>query len=161
DRVAWFLTFIVPVVFFSIFALIFGGQSRGSTPKVKVAVVDEDGSDLTQRVGAALQEEAGLRVQTTRKPTTADPDQQARPLDRESAEPLVRDGDVAVAIILPNGMGKSFARLDGRGPAVELLADTSDPVAPQMVGGLLQKVVMTAAPDLFMESGIAQLQQWG
>ena len=55
DRVVWVLTFIVPVAFFSIFALIFAGQGKSSTPAVKVAVVDEDGSDFTQKLIAALQ----------------------------------------------------------------------------------------------------------
>jgi ABC-2 type transport system permease protein len=34
-------------------------------------------------------------------------------------------------------------------------------VAPQLVSGLLQKVVMTAAPDALMETGIDQLKRWG
>src|SRR5207302_6173663 len=54
DRVVWLLTFMVPVAFFSIFAVIFAGQGRSSTPSISVAVVDEDGSDLSQRLSAAL-----------------------------------------------------------------------------------------------------------
>ena len=36
----------------------------------------------------------------------------------------------------------------------------SDPIAPQMVGGLLQKVTMTAAPDLMMKGGIGQFEKY-
>ena len=46
----------------------------------------------------------------------------------------------------------------GGGPAIVLLADPSDPIAPNMVGGLLQKVTMTAAPDLMMQGGLRQFE---
>jgi ABC-2 type transport system permease protein len=42
-----------------------------------------------------------------------------------------------------------------------VLADTSDPVAPQMLGGMLQGLVMTAAPDALMTGGIDELKKWG
>ena len=48
DRAAWMLSFVVPIVFFSIFAAIFGAR-RSSTPRVTVAVVGEDGSAQAHR----------------------------------------------------------------------------------------------------------------
>ena len=50
----------------------------------------------------------------------------------------------------------SFAKngFGGGGAAIQLLSDVSDPIAPQMVLGLLQKVTMTAAPDLLMPGGL-------
>ena len=56
DRVVWLLTFIVPIVFFSIFAIILGGQGRDSTPRVRVAVVDEDGSAFSKKLIDAMRE---------------------------------------------------------------------------------------------------------
>ena len=41
DRAALALSFILPIVFFSIFAVIFGGQ-HDSTAKIHVILVDED-----------------------------------------------------------------------------------------------------------------------
>jgi ABC-2 type transport system permease protein len=41
-----------------------------------------------------------------------------------------------------------------------LLSDVSDPIAPQVVLGLLQKVAMTAAPDLLMQGGIRQFEKY-
>jgi ABC-2 type transport system permease protein len=75
----------------------------------------------------------------------------------------VRAGDVPVAIVLPKGLGESAAAF---GPSnvttrIRLLADVSDPIAPQMVGGLLQKVSMTAAPDLMMAGGMKQFERYG
>jgi len=61
DRAAWMLSFVVPIVFFSIFASIFGAQRR-STPRVTVVVVDEDRSERSKRLVDALRAEAALKV---------------------------------------------------------------------------------------------------
>ena len=46
DRAAQVLAFVVPLVFFSIFAVIFGSRGPADgTSRVKVAVVDESHSD--------------------------------------------------------------------------------------------------------------------
>ena len=64
DRVAQALTFVLPIVFFSIFATVFGGRA-GGTARISVAVVDEDHSDFSQRIAAGLAREASLKVQST------------------------------------------------------------------------------------------------
>jgi ABC-2 type transport system permease protein len=154
DRVAQALTFLLPIIFFSIFATVFGGQGSQSTTRIRVAVVDEDRSDLSRRLIAGLQKEPGLRVRTA-----ASDDAGAPPLDRASAERLVRGGDLPVAVVIPAGLGEAFGQTGfGGGPPIALLADPSDPIAPNMVGGLLQKVTMTAAPDLMMQGGIRQFE---
>jgi ABC-2 type transport system permease protein len=148
----------LPIVFFSIFASVFGGQSGDRMPRIRVAVVDEDQSDFTRRVVEGLRKEEGLNVQTgkTREPNSP-------PLDRQSLETLVRSGDVPIAVVLPRGMGSAFAErgFAGSGPKVQLLADPSDPIASNMVQGLMQKVVMTAAPDLMMAGGVKQFEKFG
>lgn len=158
DRVAQALTFLLPIVFFSIFASVFGGQSGDQTPRIRVAVVDEDGSDFSRRIIDGLRKEPGLRVRTT---TTGEAD--APVLDRASAERIVKSGDVPVAVIIPRGMGAAFAEqgFAGNGPKVRVLADPSDPIASNVAQGLMQKVVMTAAPDLFMAGGMKQFEKYG
>ena len=152
DRVAQALTFLLPIVFFSIFASVFSGQASG-TSLIRVAVVDEDQSELSRRILGGLQKEAGLRVTTA----TGEP---ARPLDRAAGERLVRSGDVPVAVVLPAGLGAAFGSsgFGASGVKVLILADVSDKIAPQMVTGLLQKVSMTAAPDLLMAGGMEQFE---
>jgi ABC-2 type transport system permease protein len=155
DRVAQALTFLLPIIFFSIFATVFGNQGNAQTARVRLAVVDEDHSDFSQRLLAALQKETSLRVRTT---VEADG---GAPLDRSSAERIVKAGDVPVAVIIPSGLGAAFGRTGfGGGPPLELLADRADPVAPNMVGGLLQKATMTAAPDLLVQGGIKQFETY-
>ena len=154
DRVAQTLTFVVPLVFFSIFATVFGGRGGDTTPRVSIAVVDEDQSEFTRRILDALGKENALRV---RAPAAGAP-----AIDRAGAQRLVRNGDVPVALVIPKGMGAGFEErgFSSSGPPVLLLADPSDPVAPQMVQGLLQKVVMTAAPDLMMQGGMKQFERY-
>ena len=153
DRVAQALTFLLPILFFSIFASVFGGRGGDSTPRVSVAVADEDRSEFSGRVIAALQKEKALRLRVDGDNGSV--------LDRAAAEGLVRNGDVPVAIVIPKGIGESFGQLgfSSSGPAIQMLADPSDPIAPQMVQGLLQKVVMTAAPDLVMTGGMKQFEK--
>ncbi len=157
DRVAQALTFLLPILFFSIFASVFGNQGRQATSRVRIAVVDEDGSEMSRRVVEALKSETALRVRVT-----ADAEGKGAPLDRAAAEGLVQSGDVPVAVILPKGLGATAAAFgqSSGAPRIQLLADVSDPIAPQMVGGLLQKVTMTAAPDLMMKGGIAQFEKY-
>ncbi len=159
DRVAQALTFVLPIVFFSIFASVFGGQGDPQTSRIRVAVVDEDHSEFSARLVAGLQKEQALRPRTT-----ADESGTGAPLDRAAAERLVRNGDLPVAVVIPSGLGESFARqgfVSGSGPSLQLLSDVSDRIAPQMVLGLLQKVAMTAAPDLLMRGGMRQFEQYG
>jgi len=154
DRVAQTLTFVLPIVFFSIFASVFGGRGGDPTPRVSIAVVDEDQSEFSRRVLDALGKESALRVRADAPNAPA--------LDRPGAERLVRNGDVPVAVVIPKGVGAGFEErgFAGSGASIVLLADPSDPVAPQMVQGLLQKVTMTAAPDLMMRGGMNQFERY-
>jgi linearmycin/streptolysin S transport system permease protein len=158
DRVAQAMVFLLPIIFFSIFATVFGNQSNsGGTAKIRVAVVDQDDSELSRRIVEGLRQEKSLRVRTT-----ADPEGKGAVLDYAGAEALVRTGDVPVAIVLPKGLGDTAAAFGAQTQTVhvKLLADVSDPIAPQMVNGLLQKVSMTAAPDLMLQGGIKQFERY-
>ncbi|MCP6768908.1 hypothetical protein NL529_29095, partial [Klebsiella pneumoniae] len=69
---------------------------------------------------------------------------------------------VPVALVIPKGFGESplaFAPGARRVP-LRILADTADPVAPQVLNGLLQKVAMTSMPAAMARSGMAELDRW-
>ena len=149
DRAAQVLVFIVPIAFFSIFAVIFGGGNRmNGTSRVAVAVVDEDQSERSRALVAALTADSGLRVVTT-PATRADAKPAAKPpgdpLTREAAEAMVKRGDLPAALILPRGAGAAIGSFSGGGVKALLLHDPSDPVAARMVGGLLQRAALRAA----------------
>jgi len=159
DRAGFTLAFIVPIVFFSVFALVFGGP-RGSTRRIPVAVVDEDGSPNSRRFVSALGAEAGLRIQTSR---IVKGREETSPYDRRAAEEAVREGEVSLALVIPARFGEhpiSFGP-SGEAPRLLLLSDSADPVAPQILTGLLQKVALTALPDALATTGISQMDRWG
>jgi ABC-2 type transport system permease protein len=161
DRVAQAMTFALPIMFFSIFATIFGHQAN-VTSKIRLPVVDEDRSEYSNRLIKALAAEGALDVQTTMGQNTRDP--QGTPLTRADAEGLIKGGAVAVAIVLPKGLGQNprfFGASTASRPTVQILADVSDPVAPQIVGGLLEKVSFTAMPEAMAQEGIAMFEQYG
>ena len=152
DRGALALSFILPVVFFSIFATIFGGR-HDTTPKVKVIVVDEDHSQASERLVAGLKHEGSLVVKS--RPEHVKGIEQPE-YTGATAEVAVREGTAPVAVIVPHGFGENpitFGPTDANRPTIQLLEDSSDMVAPQMITGLLQKVAMTSMPDVMMEQG--------
>ncbi|HLN93021.1 MAG TPA: ABC transporter permease, partial [Thermoanaerobaculia bacterium] len=161
DRAAFVLAFVVPVVFFSVFASIFGGSSsRAATRQIPVAVFDEDATANSWRFVEALKREKGLRVLDVKTL----PGGRTSPIpDAGTAEKMVREGDVPIALIVPKGFGAAPIRFgkSGGAPALSILADTSDPIAPQVLSGLLQKVAMTSMPDRLAQSGIEELDRWG
>ncbi len=157
DRVAQALTFLLPILFFSIFAMVFGGRDTFSTSRIPVAIADESGTATSRRLVQALAAEKGLKIQTTWRETKKSPEVT---IDRARAEAMVKAGDVPVALVLPGGIDSSLARFDDGGVAIELLSDPSDPVAPQVVGGLLQRAVMTSAPGALARHGIEQFERY-
>lgn len=159
DRGALALSFILPVVFFSIFAVIFGGQ-RASTRKISLLVVDEDHSQASERLVKGLQNEGSLAVKTRPEPVKGieQPEYTAA-----TAEAAVKAGTAPVAVIIPRGFGQnpiSFGPREANRSTIQLLEDNSDVVAPQVVAGLLQKVAMTSMPDLMAEQGAKYFDQF-
>ncbi len=156
DRVVLALTFVLPIAFFSIFALVFGGRGgSGSELRVDVGVVDEDGSPVSTRLLAALEKEKGLKVSRTLKVRDAQ-----QPLDRQRARALVRGGQLDVAVVVPKGFGAAFPGFAPGAPEVELLVDPANPIAAQMIVGLLQKVGLTALPDMFVRSSMEAFKRY-
>ena len=159
DRGALALSFILPVVFFSIFAVIFGGR-RNTTPRVTLLVVDEDHSSASERLVQGLKQEGSLVVET--RPAPAKGAEQPE-YTAATAEAAVKTGTAPVAVIIPQGFGVnpiSFGPPDARRPKIQLLEDSSDLVAPQVVSGLLQKIAMTSLPDVMAEQGSKYIDQF-
>src|SRR5260370_27521722 len=149
DRAAWMLSFVVPIVVFSIFASIVGGQRR-STPSVTVVVVDEDKSERSKRLVDALRTETALKIIDN--------------ADAQSAEATVKKGDAPVALIVPKGFGATqiaFGPSRSSAPAFRLLRDPSDMIAEQVLSGLLQKTLFVSMPDMMMTGGIDALERYG
>ncbi len=159
DRGAFILSFVLPVAFFSIFAVIFG-QTHNSTPKVSVAVVDEDHSIASQRLVAGLEHEEALNAFTAPKPKNGAP--QKPDYTAQTAEAGVKAGDFSAALIIPSGFGAhpiAFGPQATGQPQIEILHDSSDPIAAQVLAGMLQKVVMTSMGDVMADQGMQYFDQ--
>jgi ABC-2 type transport system permease protein len=152
DRAALALSFILPVAFFTIFAVIFGGM-HDSTPKITIILVDADQSNASRQLVQGLQRESSLNVLLR----PASKEKTLQPLyTPATAEEAVKAGDAPVALIIPKGFGENPISF---GPAqhaaeIQLLNDASDTIAPQVVVGLLQKAAMTSMPVSMAEQGI-------
>ena len=169
DRAAQVLSFVVPIVFFSIFAVIFGGGPAGGsrvtgTSRVKVVVVDESRTDKSRALVQALEADSSMRVLATLPRAGRGAGQPGGPFTREQAEQWVKRGDVAVALVLPAGIEHAIMSFVG-GETVKaiLLSDPSDPVAARLVGGLLQRAALRVAAagggtlDLGPDSAVDQM----
>ena len=159
DKGALALSFILPIAFFSIFAMVFGGQ-HDTIPRVKVIVVDEDRSDASQAFVRGLEREGSLVVST--RPDPGKEGAQKPEYTSAAAESAVRAGNVSVALIIPAGWGAnpiSFSGGNQQHPIV-LLNDASDAIAPQVVGGMVQKVAMTSMPAVMAQQGGAYTERY-
>jgi len=159
DGAALALSFVLPIAFFSIFAVIFGGR-KDMTPRVAVIVADEDRSAQSQRLVAGLQAEGSLRVML--RPEAQQGVQQME-YTAATAEAAVKAGTASVALIVPKGFGAnpvSFGPPRGDAPEIQMLEDTGDAIAPQVVAGLLQKVGMTAMPDALIQQSAKFMDQF-
>jgi ABC-2 type transport system permease protein len=153
DRGAMVLSFVLPLAFFSIFAVIFGGQ-HDSTPRVTLIVVDQDKTEASENLIRGLEQDGSLwvhRSPVTKKGAPSGPDYTAA-----TAETAVKAGDAPVALIIPHGFGQHpIAFGPGtEGSTLELLNDQSDAIAPQIVVGLLQKAAMTSMPSAMADEGM-------
>ncbi|MFO0011360.1 MAG: ABC transporter permease [Planctomycetota bacterium] len=147
NRSELLLTFVVPIIFFSIFAVIFGsrGGSGSGTPKIKVAIADTAETSISKRATELLRQQPSLRLadRRTSRPffsQAESAEDDASTVSLATAEDLVRRGMVSAAILFePN------IEAGGSMPGIRVMTDTYDQVASQVVAALVQRAVMTAA----------------
>jgi ABC-2 type transport system permease protein len=84
DRAALVLSFVLPIVFFSIFAVIFGGR-RNVAASIDVMVVDQDRNVTSQRLIEGLTSEGSLVVATRPNPKKGETQPEYTALTAEAA----------------------------------------------------------------------------
>jgi ABC-2 type transport system permease protein len=160
DRGAFVMSFVLPIGFFTIFGFVFGSMRNSGTPRVEVLVVDQDHSAASGALIRALLREPSLNAETAPKATKENP----HPADytEATATDAVRSGDAPAALVIPTGFGQnpiSFGPNSSR-PSFRILHDSSDPVAAQVVAGMLQKTVMTSMPSMMADAGSKYFAGW-
>jgi len=132
DRRAVIMGFIAPIAIASFFGSIFSGAGNSEPAKIPIAIVDEDGGTVAKAVVSGFQSDRVLRVSL---PTRAD------------ARAGVRAGNVAVAVVIPQGFGDAASRAffgNGAAPALTMWFDPSRAAELGMVRGIMTQHVMEA-----------------
>jgi ABC-2 type transport system permease protein len=145
DRAALAMSFLLPVVFFLIFAAIFSGAT-GEQLRLKVALADEVRSETTARLLEALRNDPALL------PVGGDDLSAGRVRD------LVRRGTADAGIILRAG-GEPLGEVSGFGPApIVIVTDPVRGVAAPMLAGQVQKAYFGALPDVALGGVVGLLE---
>ncbi|MCA9066089.1 MAG: ABC transporter permease [Planctomycetaceae bacterium] len=168
DRIAVALSFALPCVMFTVFAIIFGSSAQSKPKPLQLLVVDSDQSPTSRKMAATLQTMERLQVTSAADVVdagTGGSDSGAgMPAEtpREQAIRSVRSGKFAAAVLFPKGLEDSLADFgDTDRPAVELIYDPSNPIVEQMLTGVLQASSITSAPDVLLDRGLTQFRQFG
>lgn len=140
DRVALALTFLLPIVFFSVFALVFGGMDRDVARDIRSALVVEEESSAASRMRDVLMSNKGMRVVTA--------DVNGEPLTRAQSLDLIQAGQVDVAMVIPSNFSSRFAIRRDAPAEVLLFTNSANPIAEPVGEMLLQ----AAAIELGLES---------
>ena len=143
DRRAMIMSFVAPILIASFFGYIFGGVTNEAPPsKIRVAAVDQDGSDLSRKLVAALGSDKSLQV---------------TPESLDQARGEVQVGHTVVAVVIPKGFGDLAPSSFFRGmdkPELQLLYDPSHGPELAMVNGMLtQHVMETVSSEVFAGPG--------
>jgi ABC-2 type transport system permease protein len=127
-RSGMFFTFVWPLIVAVLFGVVFGTQRTAAPSAVRIAVVDEDGSDASRAFVDRLETSGDFSV--------------ARAA-RAEADALVRRGQRAAYVVIKPGFGEASRRLFAGERQFEIGHDPGRQAEGWMVEGLIMKHVMT------------------
>jgi ABC-2 type transport system permease protein len=152
NRGGMFFTFVWPVLVTVLFGIMFGGDGTGEQGKVRIAIVDEDGSGGSRAFAKALEESFETTAMT-----------------RGEAENAVRLGQRAGLVVLTKGFGVASNRMFyGEPKQVELGVDPARKAEAGMIEGLLMKHAAADMQKMFsdpnassrmVDDALAQIKQ--
>ena len=167
DRGALFLVYLMPLILFTVFAMIFGGGNSGGgggsgSGVLRVAVLDLDDTDGSRRIVSALMSSDLVH----RIPFPAEVDspkggsENDSSADRDELLRLIKTNQADAGVLFPKGLEDSIGDFGGERPEVEVIYDAANPLAQNMLSGMLQGTVFTAVPDLMLQKGLARAEQF-
>ena len=128
DRQGALMMIFAPVMLGVFFGML--TASSGKSVEVKLLVVDEDQSEASKSLIAALDASESLRIEIT---------------DKADAERRIKEGDARVALVLPKGAGEHLgidALVGGEPFETPLLYDPSHELQANIARGLIVRSVM-------------------
>lgn len=138
DRRALLVSLVLPIMMGTFFGYLFGGSGKSETAPIEVALVQQDASEVSQKIAAGLKADASLKVTS---------------MNHDQARREVGKGKQKAAIVIPTGFGEAAgAALFGAGekPQIALLYDPSQEAVLAMVKGMLtQQVMQVVSGEMF------------
>lgn len=141
DRVALAMTFLLPLMFFSVFALVFGGTDDDSNRTVRMALAVRERNALTDRLEAIVQGHPGVQIVPSENG-----DEEA---SSHALRSMVRGGRVDVAVELPRGFAAKLTRAEPGAAEVRLWINRANPLAAPLAEGLVRSASLVAALESF------------
>ncbi|MFK8114805.1 MAG: ABC transporter permease [Rubripirellula sp.] len=145
------MVFVLPVLFFTVFAIVFSAGGEAGAGRLDVLVVDMDQSEVSKRLIQALGTEPTIKLSKLSPMESKDP-------PREVATQRVSDGEFSVAIVLPSGLQSSLSE-QATPLAPEIVFDPTDIPARWIVAGSLQDAARRSFPESFVLKQLAQLKK--
>ena len=133
DRTGMFFALIFPILMAVFFGAIFSGGSEAGA--IDAALVDEDRSDASRALIAALEASGALELHPT--------------ADRARAVEAVRTGARASYLVVPAGFSEAQARRFAGGGGVVIGADPSRRAEAAMLAGIVGRTLYTGLSDAF------------
>ncbi len=125
DKASLFWIVGFPVVYALLFGAIFSGVSGEGPSGMKVALVDEDGSDNAKLFIDKLAGEDNLKIEN---------------LTRDEAMDKVRTGKIGAAVIIQSGFGANLSNMDPTAESgIEVAVDPSQKMQAGYLEGILAK----------------------
>ncbi|TFV86938.1 ABC-2 transporter permease [Oxalobacteraceae bacterium OM1] len=156
DRRALMLRLGMPILLGAFFGYLFGGSGASSAPRLQIAVVAQDDSDIGRKVTAGLRGDGSLQVSEL-------------PLDEARAKVL--GGKLNAAVVIPSGFGDAAGSAffgGGKVPQIDVYYDPSqNAVLPAVRGLLTQQVMQVVSAEMFggqagkraLDRTLSQLEQ--
>ncbi len=131
DRAALALTFLLPLVFFTVFASVFGDMDRGQERQFTLGLELQSDGVFSEELLATLEQNPALQIR------------QLSGVSRDMARQAIASGQFDAVVVVPGDFDLNIE--DGIGTGVEVLTDQSNPItAPAVSGHLAQAVISTA-----------------
>ena len=138
DRMGAFFVIGFPILMGLFFGLIMGGSSSGSKAKMKIAIVDQDQSEISKKFVESFAANDSVEVEQ---------------VEIESARESVRKGQRVGMIVLPPGFGKTAGVFWEEPPVIQLGMDPSRSAESAMVQGFVMESIGSLVGERFSNPG--------
>lgn len=137
DRAGFFFAFFFPLIYATFFGTILSGGGRGGSSAMRVAFVDEDGTEQSRSFIASLEKSPSVQPDVT---------------DLNRAVELVRTGKRAALVVITPGFGAARERpFWGLPPTLRMGTDPARQAEAGMLQGLLTQEMAKGLQDFFTD----------